>query len=83
MKTGIYKHYKGNHYLVLGVAQHSETNEELVIYVPLYLHPSGGKALRARPRSMWDEIVDNEKGVAVHRFQYVGEDRPPMEPDNS
>lgn len=81
MQLGIYQHYKGQHYLVLGVARHSETNEELVVYVPLYLHPNGGKALQARPRAMWDEIVDNKDGVAVHRFRYVGEDRPAPDQD--
>jgi hypothetical protein len=75
MRTGIYRHYKGNFYLVLGVAQHSETNEDLVVYVPLYLHPSGGKALRARPRGMFEESVEFD-GTLQPRFAFVGEERP-------
>lgn len=35
IQTGIYKHYKGNRYLVLGLAMHSETEEAMVVYVPL------------------------------------------------
>ena len=36
MKTGRYQHYKGGEYIVIGVARHSETNEELVVYRPDY-----------------------------------------------
>jgi hypothetical protein len=40
--NGVYEHYKGHLYFVLGHARHTETDEELTIYVPLYTHPDGG-----------------------------------------
>lgn len=70
MKLGVYKHYKGHLYLVLGTARHTETEEELVIYVPLYELPGAGLPLQARPRKMWDEMVSGKP-----RFEYVGETR--------
>ena len=36
IKLGVYKHYKGNEYLVLGIANHSETLEKMVVYQALY-----------------------------------------------
>jgi len=36
IKTGRYRHYKGNYYDVIGVARHSETEEALVVYRPQY-----------------------------------------------
>ena len=70
MKSGVYRHYKGHLYLVLGVARQTETNEELVVYVPLYDLPGAGLPLQARPRKIWDEPVDGKP-----RFEYVGETR--------
>ena len=64
---GRYRHYKGNEYLVLGVARHSETEEELVVYRQLY----GDHGLWARPRSMFVETVV-VAGRNVPRFAYVG-----------
>lgn len=52
-KPGIYRHYKGNDYEVLGVATHSETEEELVVYRSLY----GSYRLNVRPRKMFLEDV--------------------------
>ena len=54
---GIYKHYKGDLYLVEDVAIHSETNEKLVIYRALY----GDNKLFARPYDMFLEKLDKEK----------------------
>jgi hypothetical protein len=51
--TGKYRHYKGNDYEVIGVATHSETREELVVYRPLY----GERALWVRPLAMFNETV--------------------------
>ncbi len=53
----IYRHFKGDHYLVRDLATHSETNETLVIYQRLY----GDGGLYARPLSMWFEPVDRAK----------------------
>lgn len=70
MKVGVYRHYKGHLYLVLGVARQTETKEELVIYVPLYELPGTGLPLQARPRKNWDEMVEGKP-----RFEYMGETR--------
>ncbi len=64
---GRYRHYKGNEYLVLDVARHSETEEELVVYRQLY----GDHSLWVRPRAMFLETVVID-GRAVPRFAFVG-----------
>jgi hypothetical protein len=66
-RAGRYVHYKGKHYLVLGVARHSETMEELVVYRTLY----GDFGLWIRPRAMFMETVEIN-GQPVPRFAYVG-----------
>ncbi len=66
MKTGIYKHFKGNKYEVIGVAKHSETLEDMVVYRALY----GDGGLWVRPISMWDEKVEHN-GKTVKRFTYI------------
>lgn len=66
VKCGRYRHYKGREYEVLGVARHSETEEELVVYRPLY----GKGGLWVRPLDMFVETVDID-GVAVARFENV------------
>lgn len=73
MKTGKYKHYKGNMYEVIGIARHSETSEELVVYKGLYDSDEfGANSLWVRPKKMFQEnvIIDGEE---VPRFKYVGE----------
>jgi hypothetical protein len=60
---GRYRHYKGNEYEVLGVARHSETMEELVVYRALY----GEFGLWVRPLAMFRETVVVE-GKTVPRF---------------
>lgn len=66
-KTGKYQHYKGNFYQVEGIATHSETEEKMVIYRPLY----GEGELWVRPLSMFNEQV-NVQGKNQPRFAYVG-----------
>lgn len=70
VKSGIYKHYKGKEYRVIGIAKHSETLEELVVYEALYDNELS--RLWARPLEMFlDEVeVDGKK---IPRFEYVGE----------
>ncbi|MFM8708295.1 MAG: DUF1653 domain-containing protein [Planctomycetia bacterium] len=63
-----YRHYKGNEYTVLGVARHSETLEELVVYRQEY----GERGLWVRPAAMFAETVVIE-GRAVSRFQRIDE----------
>ena len=65
----VYKHYKGNNYEVIGVARHSETLEELVVYKALYDSPEFGvNSLWARPKKMFlENVVQNE--IEVERFK--------------
>jgi len=63
---GRYRHYKGKEYLVLGVARHSESEEELVVYRQDY----GDRGLWVRPATMFVETV-NVDGSARPRFAYV------------
>ena len=67
IQTGRYRHYKGNEYEVGGVARHSETLEELVVYRALY----GDHGLWVRPREMFEETVELN-GQRVPRFEFVG-----------
>lgn len=70
LKLGKYRHYKGKEYEVTGVARHSETLEEMVIYRALY----GDFDLWARPAKMFAEMVE-VNGKKVPRFQYLGDPR--------
>jgi hypothetical protein len=74
LKAGVYKHYKGGLYLVLGVARHSESDEKYVAYVPLYVKP--GPRITVRPYEMFLETVD-VNGEAKPRFEYQGEEVKP------
>ena len=66
---GLYEHFKGKRYRLIGVAKHSETLEEMVVYEALYENPEG--KLWVRPLSMFVEIVEKD-GVSRPRFHYVG-----------
>ena len=68
IKTGKYRHFKGNMYEVVGVAKHSETLEEMVVYRALY----GEGGLWVRPASMWDETIERD-GKSFRRFEYIGD----------
>lgn len=65
--AGRYRHYKGNDYEVIGVARHSETGEELVVYRCLY----GDYSLWVRPLAMFTENVVLD-GRNVPRFYWCG-----------
>lgn len=67
IRLGRYRHFKGGEYEVIGVARHSETLEEMVVYRALY----GEKGLWVRPASMWDETVERD-GKTFKRFTYIG-----------
>lgn len=66
MKPGRYRHYKGCDYIVLGVARHSETEDELVVYRQDY----GERSLWVRPKDMFEEIV-NIDGTSQPRFRFI------------
>ena len=67
MNEGRYRHYKGKEYTVLGVAKHSETLEEMVLYRQDY----GEHGLWVRPKEMFLESIEIE-GQTMPRFQYIG-----------
>ncbi len=66
IKLGKYQHYKGKQYEVIGLARHSETLEELVVYRALY----GENDLWVRPKAMFFEMVEIG-GEKVSRFKYL------------
>ena len=66
IELGKYQHFKGNFYQVLHVAKHSETQEEYVVYQPLY--GEGGIWIRAL--TMFDEVIERD-GKTMRRFQKV------------
>ena len=68
INPGIYRHYKGNVYEVTGMARHSETLEDMVIYRPL----DGEGEAWVRPASMWSDPIEVD-GKTVKRFERVEE----------
>lgn len=68
IKSGVYRHYKGKDYYVYGVARHSETQQELVVYRTLY----GDFDLWVRPKQMFCEYVSVD-GKPRPRFEWCGE----------
>ncbi len=68
IRLGKYRHFKGGEYEVVGIAKHSETQEEMVVYRALY----GDGELWVRPASMWTERVERD-GKSYQRFTYIGE----------
>ncbi len=79
MQSGIYKHYKGGYYLVLGIAEHTETNERVVVYVSLSGIDMSGPRMRVRPLNGpegWeDDVWNDERKVSIPRFEYIGDER--------
>lgn len=69
IKPGRYRHFKGKEYEVIGIAKHSETEEEMVVYRQLY----GEFGLWVRPASMWEEIIERD-GKTYQRFTYIGDE---------
>jgi hypothetical protein len=75
MRSGIYQHYKGGLYQVLGIGQHTETNEIVVIYIPLQLEAGhSGPRLRVRPLHGLNGFNSSVKVESrdVTRFIYLG-----------
>ena len=72
IKVGIYRHFKGKEYEVLGEAMHTETNEIVVVYRALY----GDYGLFVRPLEMFLSEVDKNKypdAKQKYRFEFIGE----------
>jgi len=74
-RPGLYRHYKGLLYEVLGTARHSETLEPMTLYRALY----GERGLWVRPAAMFaDEVVID--GVRQPRFAWVSERNQAQDP---
>ena len=71
IKPGRYRHYKGKDYQVIGVAKHSETEEDLVVYRALY----GTGGLWVRPIKMFIEKIPL-RGKLIPRFEWIDEGIP-------
>lgn len=72
IEKGLYRHFKGNTYDVLGTAIHSETSEIMVIYQAMY----GNHEIYVRPLEMFLSEVDHQKYPDVKqklRFEYIGD----------
>ena len=78
---GVYRHYKGQRYRVLGTARHSETMESLVVYQALY----GEHGLWVRPAAMFSEtiVLDGEPIARFALEQADAADPPGSAPDHA
>ena len=74
LQDGVYQHYKGKFYLLLGLGEHTETGEVCVVYVPLYQQPAGSLPLRVRPlrgtAGFSEEVLVD--GKPRPRFTFMG-----------
>lgn len=77
MKAGIYRHYKGGYYQCLGVGEHTETKERVVVYIALDATREGPR-MRVRPldgKEGWNKPVIQEAPPGWRpRFEYVGDE---------
>jgi len=65
---GIYKHFKGHVYKVIGIAKHSETLEEQVVYASI----SDETDIWVRPATMFLDVIERD-GKQFQRFEFLGE----------
>lgn len=76
--AGVYQHYKGKFYYVFGTRRHSETDEVLVEYIPLYIIRDNRRRIitapTLRPLKMFTEVIQVEAptGRRIRRFTKVG-----------
>ena len=68
LKLGIYRNFKGSEYQVIGLAKHSETQEDFVVYRALY----GEHGLWVRPFKMFTEEIEKD-GYKGLRFVWIRE----------
>lgn len=73
-RPGVYRHYKGNYYLALGLARADENDEIVVVYTRLYARE--GLPMSTRRLAVWNEIVNTSEGRSEPRFVYVGHSTP-------
>jgi hypothetical protein len=73
-QSGVYQHYKGNHYLALGLAREDETEELVVVYIRLYAR--AGMPMSTRKLRFWNEQVMGIDGLMQPRFAFVGQRTP-------
>ncbi|HEY0972898.1 MAG TPA: DUF1653 domain-containing protein [Solimonas sp.] len=73
-RPGVYRHYKGRHYLALGLAREDETDAVVVVYVRLY--ERDGLPMSTRRLEVWNQSVRDDHGAEVPRFTYVGPQTP-------
>lgn len=73
IEIGKYRHFKGSEYQVTQLARHSETEEWLVVYYPLYgsIETTGQPEYWVRPLAMFDETITRD-GKQIKRFTYIG-----------
>lgn len=64
-----YRHFKGNIYMVLHIAKHSETLEDIVVYQAMY----GERGIWVRPKSMFEEVIERD-GKLIRRFAEITDD---------
>ncbi|MCD6279724.1 DUF1653 domain-containing protein [Candidatus Micrarchaeota archaeon] len=69
IELGRYRHFKGKEYQVLGIAIHTETEEDMVIYKALY----GDEKVFVRPLKMFNEYVELKDGRRVKRFEKIND----------
>lgn len=72
-RSGVYRHYKGNFYLALGLAREDESNETVVVYTRLYARE--GLPMSTRRLAVWSEKVETANGPTP-RFEYWGQATP-------
>lgn len=70
---GVYRHFKGGMYLALILAKHSETEEDLVVYIPLYYKEESETKVWVRPLQNFMGTKELEDGTVVNRFEFVNE----------
>lgn len=70
---GVYRHFKGGMYLALMLAKDSETEEDIVVYIPLYYKEES--QTKAWVRSLEDFMGKKEldDGTIVDRFEFISE----------
>ena len=69
LREGVYRHFKGKEYNLIGVAEHTETGEKLVVYMALY----DDHKIYVRPLESFTSKVDKDKypnNPQIHRFQF-------------